>query len=83
MGLEQPIPPVSTPFPPGRRHSSGSEAPPKGSTLDKLIVDTYPVGCEAPPEGSTPVKLIMDEVKWSEVKFIRNLLQINLKSGSE
>ena len=40
MGLEQPIPPVSTPFPPGRRHSSGSEAPPKGSTLDKLIVDT-------------------------------------------
>ena len=28
------------PLPSGRRHSSGSEAPPKGSTLDKLIVDT-------------------------------------------
>ena len=44
----------------GRRHSSGSEAPPKGSTLDKLIVDTYPVGCEAPPEGLTPGKLIVE-----------------------
>ena len=33
-------PKMSTPFLPGRRHSSGSEAPPKGSTLVKLIVDT-------------------------------------------
>ena len=29
-------PNVSTPFLPGRRHSSGSGAPPKGSTLDNL-----------------------------------------------
>ena len=35
----------------------------QGSTLDNLIVDTYPDGCEAPPEGSTPVMLVMDEVK--------------------
>ena len=28
---------MSTPFLPGRRHSSGSGAPPKGSTLDNLI----------------------------------------------
>ena len=37
-GRSPPI--VSTPFLPGRRHSSGSEAPPKGSTPGNLTVDT-------------------------------------------
>ena len=49
------LPLVSTPSQLYRRHSSGSEAPPKGSTPVKLIVDSE-------VRGTTLQKLIMSEV---------------------
>ena len=45
-----------------RLHSSGSEAPPTGSTPVSLS-STIEVGSEAPPEGSTSATLIVDTVK--------------------
>ena len=79
---EDSLPPfVSTPFLPGRRHSSGSEAPPKGSTPVKLIRAAAAVGgqkksCFDLAENRAADSLWVGAHRYTRIKFASKLLWV-------